>query len=123
MLEEFVEMREKHVEDLCGDSNERSVFMLDNIKELIQQSKTNWKELYPDWDDSAMNCGPNKYIAGDEGDDFDAWNNLQIYYNREADVFYLDQVFYPDNTEELEIQLAKLLSRLHLYNEMKKEQD
>lgn len=77
--------------------------------------KTDWSEDYPDWDNSAMNCGPNKYIAGDIGPDFDAWDNLKIYYNRAAGVFYLDQDEPAKSILELEEQLMKLLNNLHTY--------
>ena len=83
--------------------------------------KTDWSDLYPDWDNSAKNCGPNKYIAGDEGEDFDSWDNILIYYNREADVYYLDQIEPNKSSEELEAQLRRALANLEKFNEKKKE--
>ena len=42
----------------------------------------NYKEKYPEWNSSNEFCGPNRYVVGDVGDNFDAWNNVQIYHNR-----------------------------------------
>ena len=82
----------------------------------------NWGAIYPDWDNSAMNCGPNKYVAGDEGENFDSWDNILIYYNREAEVYYLDQIEPNKSSFELEEQLTKALERLKEYNDKKREQ-
>lgn len=66
--------------------------------------------------DDLKKCGPNDFIAGDVGDNFDYWNNIQIYYNNEAKVYYLDQVFYPKDLIELEDQIERLLMNLKDYN-------
>lgn len=73
---------------------------------------TDWKKDFPEWEPTAEFCGPNRYIAGDQGDDFDAWNSVQVYYNMPSGLYYLDQPFATNNPFELSLQLHSLLSRL-----------
>ncbi len=80
-----------------------------------------YSEMFPEWKPNANYCGANRYVAGDVGDDFDAWNNIQVYYNLAAKCYYLDQDFPTDSIDELIEELKVLLAKLYLYKEKMKD--
>ena len=74
--------------------------------------KIDYKELYPEWDESAKYCGPNRFVVGDEGDDFDAWNNIQVYKSLVDRMYVLDQPFPTTDLNILIKQLKVVLEKL-----------
>lgn len=74
--------------------------------------RIDYKKLYPEWDDSANFCGPNKYVLGDMGDDFDAWNNIQIYHSLVDGYYVLDQPFATTDLRELLSQMEVIVKKL-----------
>ena len=79
--------------------------------------KVDYKKLYPEWDNSANFCGANRYVVGDEGDDFDAWNNIQVYKSLRDGVYVLDQPFATSDLHVLIKQLEKIIGKLYGYLE------
>lgn len=75
----------------------------------------NYKEKYPEWNSSNEFCGPNRYIVGDVGDNFDAWNNIQIYHSLVDSCYVLDQPFATTDLNVLLEQLEILVNKLKIY--------
>lgn len=74
--------------------------------------QVDYKKLYPEWDESANYCGANRYVVGDVGDNFDAWNNVQVYYSLRDKVYVLDQPFATPDLNVLVEQIKVLLNKL-----------
>jgi hypothetical protein len=79
------------------------------------RSVPDYKLLYPEWDNSANFCGPNRYILGDIGDDFDAWNNIQIYHSLVDECYVLDQPFATTDLNVLLSQLEIIVTKLRSF--------
>lgn len=67
----------------------------------------------PDWEQkSTKYCGPNLYIAGTHGEDFDSWDEIVIYQNQISGLYFLDQTEPSFSKKELLEQLKILVKKL-----------
>ena len=92
--------------------------------ELIEE----YTVKYPDWKNDEYNCGPNLYIwgiptDGSEKASFVTLNDMDIYYNRESQKYFLDietihQLGYVGTCTHLEQMKCKLYNYLKENNKL-----
>lgn len=74
--------------------------------DYTQLSMDDWRREDLCW------CGANRYVAGDQGTNFDSFDNICVYYNVISKNFYMDQLESTTSLNELKRQLRNLLKKL-----------
>ena len=62
---------------------------------IAAKQRKRCQESYPDWKDDEFNCADNKFVWGishnpEQAPSFSTLNFIQVYYNRQYKIYYLD---------------------------------